>query len=233
MPRKLLFTLLVSITAHIAAVAALDQQKEEQQTLSMGAIQAPVSLSFSTVSQPQPEPLIKEPVKKPEPKSKPEPKPEPLEAAKPVLKKPEPRPEPEPEPIKDKPVEPSEPEQFEEKTPEPPAEPVMEKSVLEASEVDGLSNDPIMVTEPTIRNWVEPRYPRIARRRNQQGVVMLDVVVDEKGNPEKVAVLETSGFVTLDNAAISAVNRWNFEPQRRNNIYVKSRVHIPVAFELN
>ena len=90
-----------------------------------------------------------------------------------------------------------------------------------------------MISEPAIRNWKQPRYPKIARRRNQQGIVMLDVVVDEEGHPETIEILKSSGFSSLDKAAIASVERWEFEPEQRNNQFVKSRVHIPVAFKLN
>ncbi|OED50540.1 hypothetical protein ACH42_00930 [Endozoicomonas sp. (ex Bugula neritina AB1)] len=236
MSRKSLLTLLISIVAHVAAVVAFDQQVEESRTISVGAVRAPVSLSFSSVSQPKPQPAIEQPKPKPEPKPKKTepPKPEPKVKTKPVLKKPEPVVEKKPEPPKPKPEPKPEPEKKkEEPKPEPPAEPVMEKTAVQESEIDGLSNEPVMVSEPAIRSWKEPRYPKNARRRNQQGVVMLDVVVDEEGNPETINILESSGFSALDKAAIASVERWAFEPEQRNNQLVKSRVHIPVAFRLN
>ncbi len=189
----------------------------------MGSIQAPVALSFATVSQPQ--------VEEPEVAAVPEPaKPEvvkkPPEKAKPVLRK-EPKPK-KPKPVKEKPKPVA-------KKPKPvePEKPAMERSVTELSQSPGLSNEPVMVTEPAIRNWVEPRYPRLAQRRNQQGSVMLDVIVDEQGNPMTVDVLESSGYPVLDKAAIDAVKRWSFEPEQRNQQFVRSRVHIPVVFEIS
>ena len=232
MPKKALFTLLISIATHVAVVVALDHQESEPRTIHMGSIQAPVSLSFSTVSQPKPP--VEEPVVKEEPKPEPEPKvvQKPIEKAKPVLKKKEPK----PEPVKKKPKKAVEkPKPIEKKQPEvtEPAEPVMEKTVTEKSQSPGLSNEPVMVTEPEIRDWVEPRYPKLAQRRNQQGVVMLDVIVDERGFPLTIDILESSGYPVLDKAAIDAVKRWSFKPEQRNSQFVKSRVHIPVAFEIS
>ena len=232
MPKKALFTLLISIATHVAVVVALDHQESEPRTIHMGSIQAPVSLSFSTVSQPKPP--VEEPVVNEEPKPEPEPKvvQKPIEKAKPVLKKKEPK----PEPVKKKPKKAVEkPKPIEKKQPEvtEPAEPVMEKTVTEKSQSPGLSNEPVMVTEPEIRDWVEPRYPKLAQRRNQQGVVMLDVIVDERGFPLTIDILESSGYPVLDKAAIDAVKRWSFKPEQRNSQFVKSRVHIPVAFEIS
>lgn len=223
MSKKALCTLLISITAHVAVVVALDHQETSPRTIHMGSIQAPVALSFATVSQPQ----VEEPVvaEVPEP-AKPQVVAKPPEKAKPVLKK-EPKPK-KPEPVKEKPKTVA-------KKPRPvePEQAVAQRSVTERSQSPGLSNEPVMVTEPAIRNWVEPRYPRLAQRRNQQGSVMLDVIVDERGNPITVDVLESSGYPVLDKAAIDAVKRWSFEPEQRNQQFVRSRVHIPVVFEIS
>ena len=215
MSKKLLLALCISIAAHLAVVIAFGRQEAGQVNLNMGAVQAPVTLRFSTVTPPPPEPEIEKVEEKPEPE--PEPIPEPVEHAKPVLEAPEPEPEKEQEEIEQ----------------QPESEPVSERTTLEESEVDGLSNEPVMVSKPAIRNWVEPRYPRAAQRRNQQGVVMLDVIVDEEGNPLEISILTSSGFTSLDEAAIAAISRWEFEPEQQHNRFVKSRVHIPVAFQLN
>ncbi|WP_163371708.1 energy transducer TonB [Endozoicomonas acroporae] len=227
MPKKAFFTLLISVAAHVAVVVALDHQESEPRTIYMGSIQAPVSVSFATVS--QPEPPVKEPVVQEEPESEPKVVQKPIEHARPVLEKKAPK----PEPVKKKPEKITEKPKPVEKTRPEATEPVMEKTVTEKSPSPGLSNEPVMVTEPEIRDWVQPRYPKLAQRRNQQGVVMLDVIVDERGRPITIDVLESSGYPLLDRAAIDAVKRWSFKPEQRNSQFVKSRVHIPVAFEIS
>ncbi|MFK0569833.1 energy transducer TonB, partial [Endozoicomonas sp.] len=176
---------------------------------------------------------VEEPVVKEAPKPEPKVIQKPVEKAKAVLKKKEPK----PEPVKKKPkkiVEKPKPvEKKQKQAVTEPAEPVMERTVTEKSPSPGLSNEPVMVTEPAIRNWVEPRYPKLAQRRNQQGVVMLDVIIDERGNPISIDILESSGYPILDKAATEAVKRWSFKPEQRNRQFVKSRVHIPVAFEIS
>lgn len=239
MPRTLLLTLTLSIAAH-AAVALYRENVEEQQTIAMGSIKAPISMTFSSVSAPTPEPPPPEPVpEQPKPVEK-KPEPKPVEKPKPkdVVKIAEPEPsaekEPVPEPVVKKEPEPKpEPEKKEEPAPEQPPEPQVVQSVKEETEVEGLSDEPVFVSKPAIRHSVQPRYPRIAKRRNQQGVVMLEVVVDTEGNSMNIKVLQSSGFDLLDKSAIAAVENWEFEPQKRNNQLVMSRVHIPVAFQLN
>jgi len=69
-----------------------------------------------------------------------------------------------------------------------------------------------------------PRYPDDARRLGLSGSVLLDMVVNEKGRPEQVRVLESAGSL-LDETVMAAVNAWRFEPAERNG--VKVAVHWP------
>ena len=226
MPRKLIFTLLASIAAHAAvAYQLIYAAEEEQHTISMGSVKAPISMTFSTVTLPEPEP---KPKPKPDIEPPPEPEPEPPEPKKDTLVIPEPEPEPEEEIVEEDTLEED---TLEKESPEPVIEQVVE-SALEETEVEGLSDEPVFVSEPEIVNWTQPRYPRSAQRRNQQGVVMLEVTVDEDGKALTISVIESSGFDTLDRSAIAAVESWEFKPQRRNNHFVQSRVHVPVAFQL-
>jgi protein TonB len=79
----------------------------------------------------------------------------------------------------------------------------------------------------------EPRYPLEARRRREEGRVLLNVLLDAAGAPEKVAVKESSGSELLDSAAISAVARWKFDPASDNGKPVDSEVEVPVRFQLS
>ncbi len=228
MPKKALITLLISIATHVAVVVALWHQELKPPTIHMGSVQAPVSLRFSTVSQPKPQAQKPESAPPSEPKPEPKVVKKPVKKAKPVL----PKKEPKSQPVKSKPKTLAEkPKPVEKKS--AVDEPAAEKTVKHKSEAPGLSNEPVLVSEPKIRHWVEPRYPKLAKRRNQQGLVVLDVIVDEQGYPLNVTVLKSSGYPVLDKAAMDAVKRWSFKPEQRNQGFVKSRVHIPVVFELS
>lgn len=78
-----------------------------------------------------------------------------------------------------------------------------------------------------------PVYPKSARNRNLQGLVMLEVLVSEKGEAKRVNVEKSSGFGVLDNAALSAVQQWKFVPAHRGSEIVEARVLVPVEFKLN
>lgn len=77
-----------------------------------------------------------------------------------------------------------------------------------------------------------PEYPRLAKQMHQEGMVMLRVEIDQKGIPVKVEVKQSSGYKLLDQAALKAVRRWRFQPERIGGLPVKSMVSIPVRFRL-
>jgi protein TonB len=86
---------------------------------------------------------------------------------------------------------------------------------------------------PKYKNNPEPAYPAIARRRRQQGNVLLSVRVDADGRPEAVIVQTSSGYAALDEAAVAAVKHWEFEPGRVAGEPVPSQVEVPVQFQLD
>jgi TonB family protein len=64
--------------------------------------------------------------------------------------------------------------------------------------------DPTVVASPT-------RYPLQSQVRGQQGVVFLEVKVDESGRVEKTRLLRSSGHERLDRAAsLSIRDSWQF-----------------------
>ncbi len=77
-----------------------------------------------------------------------------------------------------------------------------------------------------------PEYPALARRRGQEGLVLLRVRVSESGSPAEVRIAESSGSTLLDNAALEAVERWSFVPARRGDQPIPAWVEVPVRFRL-
>jgi|GEM_PF-1189284 len=77
-----------------------------------------------------------------------------------------------------------------------------------------------------------PRYPSQARRRNQQGIVRVEVSLDERGNQLKLTLVRSSGIESLDQAALEAVTQWRFRPEVVDGRTVPSRVEIPIEFAL-
>ena len=61
------------------------------------------------------------------------------------------------------------------------------------------------------KTWnVTPEYPRLARLRRIEGIVILEVTVNRDGNVSNVSLLRSP--VGLEDAAINAVRQWRYEP---------------------
>lgn len=96
-----------------------------------------------------------------------------------------------------------------------------------AAKREVLSLKPVFQAPPA-----PPRYPAQARRRNQQGVVMIEVRLDEHGAQRELKLLRSSGVDSLDQAALDAVAVWRFQAEVRDGQKVPSRVQIPIQFAL-
>jgi TonB family protein len=77
-----------------------------------------------------------------------------------------------------------------------------------------------------------PPYPYSARKTGQEGTVLLRVLVDADGNSKALEVNHSSGFETLDKAAIATVRRWRFHSARYGDQRVEMWVKIPIVFRL-
>lgn len=92
------------------------------------------------------------------------------------------------------------------------------------------------ITKPVAADYLKnppPRYPSDARRRRQQGAVMLSVSVTPSGAPRMVQVARSSGHSLLDEAALEAVRQWQFVPARRGSQTVEGTVLVPIEFRIN
>jgi len=77
---------------------------------------------------------------------------------------------------------------------------------------------------------VQPTYPEHARAVRQQGIVILETVIDAKGMVENVRVLR--GYPLLDEAAVAAVRQWRFMPALLNGQPVPVVMTVTVNFLL-
>ena len=78
-----------------------------------------------------------------------------------------------------------------------------------------------------------PAYPLAARRLGEEGVVLVRVQVDVDGQPGALRVVEGSGFVELDHAALAALRTWRFLPAQRGGERLPGVIDVPVRFRLN
>ncbi|MEZ8066583.1 energy transducer TonB [Vibrio sp. FF145] len=203
----------------------------------------PSQAQQKTVTEPvEPEP-IKETVPHPEPKpvepkavepkqAKPAPKkkaitnkPQPKKVEKKVVEKTV-----EKKPIQKKPV--TQPEKMADKK----VDKNMDESANQPRQVNqGVSNqEPVLITRPSFTaRPTPPSYPRQARRRGVEGVATYEVWLDAEGKQIKQALVNSSGALMLDNAALKAIKKWKFSPHTVNGRAIAHRVQIPVRFKLD
>lgn len=86
--------------------------------------------------------------------------------------------------------------------------------------------------QPRYRSNPRPDYPLPSLRRREEGVVLLNVVVQPDGLPGAISLNRSSGHPLLDRAALDVVRRWTFEPARAAGAAVSSLVVVPVRFTL-
>ncbi len=90
----------------------------------------------------------------------------------------------------------------------------------------------IIMARPLYRRNPPPNYPKRAQRGGLEGVVILDVRVNEDGEVEDLEVFQSSGHKILDRAAVKSVKKWLFQPGTRNGQKIETQVHVPVRFRL-
>ena len=92
--------------------------------------------------------------------------------------------------------------------------------------VDQVANPPLLLSR------VMPDYPRQARLRGVEGLVLLEAILNLEGRIEEdIKVLQS--IPSLDQAAVDALRRWRFRPARdHKNQPVRVILEVPVRFVL-
>ncbi|MDH5935749.1 energy transducer TonB [Vibrio splendidus] len=238
--------------ASLVIHAALLFVAQESKVFAMpaGSQSNTVSINFTPKSTPSPaqQKTITEPVEpkqaKPTPKKKAiTNKPQPKKVEKKVVEK-----RVEKKPIQKKPV--TQKKVVKKERPEPKSKPTPQPEKLADKKVDrnlaesanqpqqvnqGVSNqEPVLVTKPSFSSRpTPPNYPRQARRRGVEGVATYEVWLDAEGKQIKQALVNSSGALMLDNAALDAIKQWKFSPHTVNGRAIAHRVQIPVRFRLD
>jgi protein TonB len=81
-------------------------------------------------------------------------------------------------------------------------------------------------------NRVDPVYPPASRRAGEEGTVRLKVLVDTNGRASNVAVMQSSGFTRLDQAAMDAVRKWRFVAATDGTNKIQAYTQVAVTFKL-
>ena len=87
------------------------------------------------------------------------------------------------------------------------------------------------VSAPLVLSAVDPEYTDEARRAKFTGIVVVALVVDPSGMPQRVHVIRRLGM-GLDEKAIQAVQQYRFKPAEYQGRPVPVEVNIEVNFQI-
>jgi protein TonB len=85
---------------------------------------------------------------------------------------------------------------------------------------------------PSLKRSIKPNYPIGARRRGEEGTIILDVTVTADGRASAVSLVSSCGFPELDSAAERAASEASFKPGLRNGKPVDSAARLTIIFRL-
>lgn len=97
------------------------------------------------------------------------------------------------------------------------------------------------ITKTVKTKWVKPAdykrnpapsYPRVSRRRGEEGTVLVKALVGKKGFPVKTNIHQSSGYKRLDKEALRAVSSWEFSPAEEDGLNIVHEVLIPIKFQI-
>lgn len=91
--------------------------------------------------------------------------------------------------------------------------------------MSAVSSAPVLIYK------VEPEFSEEARRARFNGLVVLRVVIDEKGTPTRIEVVQSPGL-GLAERAVASVAQWRFRPGRMNGRPVAVWATVEVSFSL-
>ena len=75
-------------------------------------------------------------------------------------------------------------------------------------------------------------YPSFSKRSGEQGAVVVRLIIDETGNVEDVALLQSSTFPRLDRAATDIGKRYRFKPFLVNGSPQRISTNLLIKFNL-
>ena len=112
-------------------------------------------------------------------------------------------------------------------------QPTEQLSVSEPVQAEAtLDQQPTAVSSLNRIKYVAPKYPRSAQRRNQSGWVDLVFIVTTDGGVGDITVRKSEPGTTFVNAALRAVEKWEFEPVVENGSPVEKLVGVRMMFAL-
>lgn len=85
---------------------------------------------------------------------------------------------------------------------------------------------------PEVIRKPPPEYPEIAKKAGVEGTVILQIVIDEKGDVLEAEVVVANPPGIFEDAALEAIYKWKFKPARQRDNPIKVRMAQRIIFQL-
>ena len=108
----------------------------------------------------------------------------------------------------------------------------IEKIKTTIKEVETYGSHPLIKNPKFLKPPNKPKYPRLAKRKNQQGTSIIRAKISKFGTVDEVRLHQTSGYRLLDKSAMNALRDWQFKPATQAGVTVIAWVQVPVKFQL-
>jgi TonB family protein len=105
---------------------------------------------------------------------------------------------------------------------DPPAEPM----------VPGVKKIGGTVKPPKVLHSVDPPFSDSAREAKLSGATLINLVVNEQGDPQQIVIARPLGL-GLDERAIAAILQYKFAPATRDAVPVKVELTVAVNFQIS
>ncbi len=123
-----------------------------------------------------------------------------------------------------------------EQPPEPPTKPELATETPQQTSIEqdaSLVEEKGVLTEAQPFKAVSPTYPRISRRRGEEGTVSLSIEVLKSGKAGTVYVIQSSGHNRLDESALRAAKKTKFVPATQFGKKIDSIMTLSYTFCLS
>ena len=78
----------------------------------------------------------------------------------------------------------------------------------------------------------KPVYPPMSKRLNEQGTVLVRVLIGVDGTAQRAEIQQSSSFDRLDQAALATVLKWRYVPGKRAGKPEAMWFTVPIAWVL-
>ncbi|WP_397392520.1 energy transducer TonB [Polynucleobacter sp.] len=82
-------------------------------------------------------------------------------------------------------------------------------------------------------NNPKPPYPISSRENGEQGRVLLNACINDKGEIDRLDLAKTSGHPALDRSALNTVQHWRFIPAQQGGGPIPLCYRLPINFVLS